>query len=329
MVFKKQSSSGFKKEIKSVVAIGGGTGLSTLLRGLKEHAYDITAIVNVADDGGSSGRLRNELGILPPGDVRNCLVALSEEESIMSRLFQYRFPARGSLDGHSFGNLFLTAMSAISGGFDKAVLNCAEVLAIRGRVLPVTLSDVHIEATLKNGKKVFGESNFPYIKGEIDKINLTPAGVPATPEVINAIERADLILFGPGSLYTSIIVNLLVSGITSAIERSKALKVYICNVMTQAGETSGYKLSDHINALEKHSYRNIADLVVVNSKPMPQKILKRYRLNGSVPVKIDKTHAKTVKADLFSNEIYARHDSKKLIKLILKIYKDRKKWLKF
>jgi uncharacterized cofD-like protein len=316
--------------LKNIVAIGGGTGLSTLLRGLKGAAENITAIVTVADDGGSSGKLRTELGVLPPGDIRNCLVALSEEESIMGKLFQYRFPAKGSLDGHSFGNLFLTAMSAISGGFGKAVSNCAEVLRVRGKVLPVTLKDVHIQATLKSGKKIFGESKFPAIKGKIEKVSLLPKGVKATGEVLNAIKNADMIIFGPGSLYTSIIVNLLVGGVTNAVKKSKALKVYISNIMTQSGETENCALSDHIKAIEAHSYKNIIDLAVVNSGKISGKILKRYAAEGSVPVAIDKknTGVKIVQGDLFSNEIYARHDPKKLVNLLIKIYKERKKWLK-
>jgi uncharacterized cofD-like protein len=205
-----------------IAALGGGSGLSTLLRGLKKYDVEITAVVNVADDGGSSGRLRNEMGVLPPGDIRNCLTALSEEESLMSRLFQYRFPAKGSLAGHSFGNLFLTAMSAISGGFDAAIANCGEVLAIRGRVLPVTLSSVTLNAELENGKIAYGESAVSKAEEKIKRVFLTPFAPAAAPEVLNALKNADIIIFGPGSLYTSIIVNLLVDGVAEAVKSSKA-----------------------------------------------------------------------------------------------------------
>jgi uncharacterized cofD-like protein len=309
----------------NVVALGGGSGLSTLLRGLKKHFVNITAIVNVADDGGSSGILRNELGVLPPGDIRNCLVALSEEESLMSRLFQYRFPAKGSLAGHSFGNLFLTAMSAISGGFDNAISKSGEVLAIRGRVLPVTLSSVTLEAELASGKRVRGESTVSKTKERIKKINLTPFSPPAAPEVLEALQKADIMIFGPGSLYTSIIVNLLVDGIVGVIKASSAYKIYVCNIMTQPGETGGYKLSDHVNAIEEHSYKGIIDCVLTNKGKIPENVAKRYKIYDSYQVEVDKVKVKTVKNSLFSNEIYARHDSDKLAKAIIKIIKENKK----
>lgn len=308
-----------------VAALGGGSGLSTLLRGLKKYFSNITAIVNVADDGGSSGILRNELGVLPPGDIRNCLVALSEEESLMSRLFQYRFPAKGSLAGHSFGNLFLTAMSAISGGFDNAIADSGEVLAIRGRVLPVTLSSVTLEAEMENGKVIKGESSISKTEDRIKKISLTPFFPPAAPDVLDAIKNADVIIFGPGSLYTSIIVNLLVDGVVDAIRASRAYKIYICNIMTQPGETSGYKLSDHVNALEEHSYKGIIDCVLTNRGTIPEKIARRYKKYGSHQVECDKISVKTVKNKLFSDEIYARHDSSKLAKALIKIIKESKK----
>lgn len=244
-----------------IAAIGGGTGLSTLLRGLKKYNNNITAIVNVADDGGSSGKLRNELGVLPPGDIRNCLVALSEEESLMSRLFQYRFPAKGTLSGHSFGNLFLTAMSAISGGFDNAIANSGEVLAIRGKVLPVTLASVVLEAELESGKHICGESKISESKEKIKEISLNPLSPPAHPDVIKVLKNADIIIFGPGSLYTSIIVNFLVDGISETIKDSGAYKIYVANIMTQPGETDEYRLSEHIEAIEKHSYKGIIDCV--------------------------------------------------------------------
>jgi uncharacterized cofD-like protein len=309
----------------NIAALGGGTGLSTLLRGIKKYFNNITAIVNVADDGGSSGILRNELGVLPPGDIRNCLVALSEEESLMSRLFQYRFPSKGSLAGHSFGNLFLTAMSAISGGFDNAIAQSGEVLAIRGRVLPVTLSSVTLEAELENGKTVKGESTVSKTREKIKKINLTPFAPPAAPEVLEALKNADVMIFGPGSLYTSIIVNLLVEGVAEAIKASHAYKIYVCNIMTQPGETKDYKLSDHINAVEQHSYKGIIDCVLTNRGKIPEKIAKRYKKYGSYQVEADKVSVKAVKRGLFSDEIYARHDSMKLARALIKIIKGSKR----
>ncbi|MCL1972772.1 MAG: YvcK family protein [Endomicrobia bacterium] len=303
----------------NIVALGGGTGLSTLLRGIKKRFSNITAIVNVADDGGSSGILRNELGVLPPGDIRNCLVALSEEESLMSRLFQYRFPSKGSLSGHSFGNLFLTAMSAISGGFDNAIAKSGEVLAIRGRVLPVTLSSITLEAELENGKNIRGESSVSKANERIKKINLAPFAPPAAPEVLEALKKADVMIFGPGSLYTSIIVNLLVDGVVDAVKNSKAYKIYVCNIMTQPGETKDYKLSDHIKAIEEHSYCGIIDCILANKGKIPKNVLKRYKRYDSYQVEADKVKTKTVKSSLFSDEIYARHDSDKLAKAIMRV----------
>ncbi|GMO66991.1 MAG: hypothetical protein Nk1A_4840 [Endomicrobiia bacterium] len=302
-----------------IVALGGGSGLSTLLRGLKKYNKFITAVVNVADDGGSSGKLRTEFGVLPPGDIRNCLVALSEEESLMSRLFQYRFPARGTLSGHSFGNLFLTAMSSILGSFDSAIANCGEVLAIRGRVLPVTLSSIVLEAELKSGKKIKGESKISEVEEKIKRIGLSPISPPATPDVIDVLKNADIIILGPGSLYTSIIVNLLVDGIVDAIKVSKAYKIYVCNIMTQPGETKNYKLSDHVVAIEEHSYDGILDCVVANEGTVPENLVKRYEKYGACQVENDKICTRIVKGSLFSDEIYARHDTDKLAKVLVEI----------
>ncbi|MDR1942433.1 MAG: YvcK family protein [Endomicrobium sp.] len=301
-----------------IAAIGGGSGLSTLLRGLKKYDVDITAVVNVADDGGSSGRLRREFGVLPPGDIRNCLTALSEEESLMSRLFQYRFPARGVLAGHSFGNLFLTAMSAISGGFDRAIANCGEVLAIRGKVLPVTLSSVVLRAELSSGKIVSGESNISKSKEKIERVFLVPFAPPAAPDVLDALKNADVIILGPGSLYTSIIVNFLVDGVADAIKGSKAYKIYVSNIMTQPGETTDYSLLHHIEAIERHLHKGAVDCILANNGKIPAKLAKRYKQFGSHQVVIDKTGIKTVKSDLFSDEIYARHDCDKLAGALMK-----------
>ncbi|MDR2709195.1 MAG: YvcK family protein [Elusimicrobiota bacterium] len=311
------------KKLK-IVALGGGTGLSTLLRGLKKYTDNLTALVNVADDGGSSGKLRSELGILPPGDIRNCLVALSEEESLMSKLFQHRFQTSGVLDGHSFGNLFLTAMSAISGGFYNAVANCAEVLAIRGRVLPITLSSVIMEAELKSGRQITGESNISNVYEKINEIILFPPNPPAAPEVLKVIRGADILIFGPGSLYTSVVVNFLVDGVVSAIKKSGAYKIYIANIMTQPGETTDYTLGDHIKALEKHSYKGILDCVLVNKSEISKKIADRYKRHGAKQVLIDKVDTKVVKANLFMDKFYARHDSSKLARAIMNIISSAK-----
>ena len=305
----------------NIVAIGGGTGLSTLLRGLKHYNDNITAVVTVADDGGSSGRLRKELGVLPPGDIRNCLVALCEEENLMSRLFQHRFKSKGSLAGHSFGNLFLTAMSDIAGSFDNAIAQSAQVLAIKGRVLPVTLADVLIEAELENGKKVRGESAVSKTAGKIKNISLVPKMPKAAPAVLESLKNADVIILGPGSLYTSVIVNLCVAGITDAIKASKARVIYVLNIMTQPGETDGYTLSDHIKAIENHSYKGIVDYAIVNSAKIPDNIAKRYKKQGASLVKIDKSGVKEVKRKLYLNEFYARHDSVKLAKTIADIFR--------
>ena len=242
----------------------------------------------------------------------------------MSRLFQYRFPAKGTLSGHSFGNLFLTAMSAISGGFDNAIANSGEVLAIRGKVLPVTLASVVLEAELESGKHICGESKISESKEKIKEISLNPLSPPAHPDVIKVLKNADIIIFGPGSLYTSIIVNFLVDGISETIKDSGAYKIYVANIMTQPGETDEYRLSEHIEAIEKHSYKGIIDCVLANSGEIPERLAKRYEKYGAYQVKLDKTNIKTVKAKLFSDEIYARHDSDKLAKALIKIIKENK-----
>ena len=302
-----------------IVAIGGGTGLSTLLRGLKKYNVDITAVVTVSDDGGSSGKLRKELGVLPPGDIRNCLVALAEEENLITKLFKYRFPKKGGLANHSFGNLFLAALTSISGGFDKAILNASDVLAIKGKVLPISLENVKLNATLVDGKKVSGESNISKEKSAIKNIKLCPKNAKVSQSVIDAIIMADCIILGPGSLYTSVIVNLLFDGVVSAIKKSKAKKIYISNIMTQVGETSDFKLSDHINAIIKHTYPEILDAVFVNKGNIPKNIIDRYAKEYAVPVKIDKIkykNIKIIKKDFVSKNQYAHHDFVKLSRAI-------------
>jgi len=253
-----------------VVVIGGGHGLSTLLRGLKEFTHSITAVVTVADDGGSSGRLRREVGILPPGDIRNCLAALSNDEALLTQLFQYRFPdGREDLEGHSFGNLFISALAEITGSFEEAVVESGRVLAVHGRVLPSTLHDVRLSADvllphLVSEVRVDGESHIPEMSGHVRRVWLEPSDPPAFPQVVQAILAADMVVIGPGSLYTSILPNLLVPDIAEAIRSSRAFRVFVCNVATQPGETQGYNCGDHVRALEDHIGGALFDLIVAN-----------------------------------------------------------------
>lgn len=254
-----------------IVAIGGGHGLSTLLRGLKAYSHRITAVVTVADDGGSSGRLRRNLGILPPGDIRNCLAALSNDEAMLAQLFQYRFAnGGGELDGHSFGNLFITALAEITGSFEEAIAESGRVLAVHGRVLPATLHDVRLVAEIQPPNstqivRVEGESRIPRFGGRIQRLWLEPTDPPVFPKVVRALLSADVIVVGPGSLYTSILPNLLVPDLTAAIRASRALKIFICNVATQPGETDGYDCFDHLRVLEEHVGSGLFDLVIANN----------------------------------------------------------------
>ena len=274
----------------AVACIGGGTGLSTMLRGLKHSLSDITAIVTVTDDGGGSGRLREELSMPPPGDIRSCILALSNAEPTMEKLLSYRFSG-GCLDGQSFGNLFLAAMNGITESFDKAVAKVGDVLAITGRVLPVTNEDVRLMAEFENGNVVYGESNICEAKKahgcRIRRIQLVPSPVPALRESVQAILEADLVVLGPGSLYTSIIPNLLVGGIAGALGRTKAMKLYISNIMTQPGETEGYTVSDHIRELFSHASARLFDMCLVNTSPPPVELLGRYQSDGASPIVFD------------------------------------------
>ncbi|MBN1429786.1 MAG: YvcK family protein [Anaerolineae bacterium] len=252
-----------------IVAVGGGTGMPTLLRSLKQITSNLTAIVTVADDGGSSGKLRRELGVLPPGDFRNNLAALARDEGLMVQLFQYRF-GEGGLEGHSFGNLFITALSSVTGSFEQALIESSRVLAIRGQVLPSTLSDVTLMADLReehsNGtRRVAGESIIPKTSGTIERVFLRPDDPPAYPEAVRAILSSDLIMLGPGSLYTSLLPNLLVQGIVNALRATRSPKVYVCNVATQRGETDGYTVGDHVRAIERHIGKQVIDYVLVNN----------------------------------------------------------------
>jgi len=305
-----------------IVAIGGGTGLSVLLNGLKEYTSNITAIVTVADDGGSSGRLRQQFDILPPGDIRNCLVALADAPALMRDLFQFRFEQGSELAGHSFGNLFITAMTRLTGDFEKAVKETSKVLALRGQVLPSTLNNVLLVAEHQDGSVTEGEGKIPQAHKPIRKVFLKPAAPSATPEAIKAIEEAQIIVLGPGSLYTSILPNLLIKEITDTIVASGAIKVYVCNVMTQPGETDGYKASDHIKAIISHSHPRVLDYCVVNLGEFPKEILKRYAKENSYPVTSDPENIKNmgyriIEDDIILSDGLVRHDPVKLTRIIV------------
>ena len=311
-----------------IVAIGGGTGLSTLLRGLKGYSANITAIVTVADDGGSSGRLRREIGVLPPGDIRNCLAALADEEKLLTELFQYRFRAGDGLVGHSFGNLFLTAMSDITGDLERAITASSKVLAVRGRVLPATLSDVRLWAELADGRRIEGESNITLAKGKIIKIGCTPANPPGLPKALQAIKEADYIIIGPGSLYTSVIPNLLVPEIADAIAERQVPRIYVCNIMTQPGETDGYTISDHINAIDNACGKQLFNAVLVQRKVPSANALIRYAQEDSHPVFLDREAVgqlgrRIVLANIMDedkNTALVRHNSQRLARVLLRWY---------
>lgn len=310
------------KKGPKIVAIGGGTGLSTLLRGLKKVTSNITAIVAVTDDGGSSGRLRGDLGMLPPGDIRNCLVALADTENAIERLFQYRFTKGSELAGHSLGNLLLAGLTQTTGNFADAVQEASRVLAVRGRVLPVTLDNTVLTAEMADGRIVSGETSMVADQGQIKRVFLNPSNCFPLKAAIEAILAADAIILGPGSLYTSLIPNLLVPGIAEAIKRSRGKVFYICNIMTQPGETDGYTVSQHINEIINHCGFNIFDSVIVNNEIISQKILEKYREHGAEPVVCDYSNLKdlpveVVECPLSCQNDLARHDSYKLVRIIM------------
>lgn len=312
-----------------IVAIGGGTGLSTLLRGLKEYTSNITAIVTVTDDGGSSGILRSEMKIPPPGDIRNCLVALADTEPLMEKLFQYRFPKGTGMEGHSFGNLFIATMSDIIGDFEKAVEESSKVLAVRGRVLPSTLSDVVLGAVMKDGTEARGETAIVGSRKGISRVYLIPEDAKPMMEAVKAIEQADAIVLGPGSLYTSILPNLMVKGITNAIKRSKALKIYVCNIMTQPGETDGYTASDHVRAILEHVGRGVVDYALVDTSRVAKGLLEKYRAQGSEPVEPDLSAIASFEVGVVADEFvsekgFIRHDPAKLARAIMKLLAAKK-----
>ena len=314
-----------------VVVIGGGTGQSVFLRGLKKKTQNITAVVTVADDGGGSGVLREDLGMLPPGDIRNCLLALANIEPTMREVMQYRF-TEGALKGQSFGNLFLAAMNGLYGNFEIALYKMSQIFAITGKVLPVSLDDINLIAELKNGKIVKGESKIPIEckkgKTSIKRVYLDKPDAKPLYEVINSIENADLIIMGPGSLYTSIIPNLLLEGVVEAIEKSKAPKVYICNIMTQPGESDNYNVLDHVNSIVNHTKKNIIDYVISNNEVLPQEMLERYQKDGATQVLLDDNQkkllkimgAKTIEENLIEiKSNYIRHDASHISDIVINL----------
>lgn len=305
-----------------IVTVGGGTGLSVILSGLKEYTSNINAIVTVADDGGSSGRLRQEFDILPPGDIRNCLVALADAPVLMRDLFQFRFDTNSELSGHSFGNLFITVMTRLTGDFEKAIKEISKVLALRGQVIPSTLNNVVLVAENKDGTTTVGEYNISKANRPINKVSLEPSLPQATPDAVKAIQEAQMIILGPGSLYTSIIPNLLIKEITQAIAASGAIKVYVCNIMTQPGETDGYSASDHVRALINHSSSRMLDYCIVNTQEIPGEILRRYAEQNSYLIindrkKIENMGYRVIEDDcaVIENDV-VRHDHARLAKII-------------
>jgi uncharacterized cofD-like protein len=310
---------------KKIVVIGGGTGLPVLLRGLKEYAVDLTAIVTVADDGGSSGRLRNELDMPPPGDIRNALAALSDVEPLIVELFQHRFQNGNGLSGHSLGNLILAAMTSITGDFVRAIREMSKVLNVRGKVLPAANQNVVLHAEMEDGTIVSGESKIPYSGKRIKRVFLTPTNIEPLEETVVELRSADLIVIGPGSLYTSILPNLLVPKIGEEVCKSKAKKVYICNVMTQAGETLNYTASDHVRALYDHLQCAFLDTIIVNNEPIPSSTKERYAKEFAAPVVCDEERLKELGLDIICDSLVndqdgtLRHDTKKIAALLISL----------
>ncbi|RKY35801.1 MAG: hypothetical protein DRP80_01730 [Candidatus Omnitrophota bacterium] len=324
IVYKKR----FLKRGPKIVAIGGGHGLSTLLSGLKEYTANIIAIVTVADSGGSSGRLRQEFDILPPGDIRNCLVSLADSPSLMGELFQYRFKEDSELKGHNFGNLFITAMTQLTGDFKRAIEESSRVLAIRGRVLPSTLNKVSLIAEYEDGSLTEGEAEIPKKKRRIKKVYLksldAQRGITPTLEAIEAIKSAQVIVIGPGSLYTSILPNLVIKEIAQAVVESPGLKIYVCNVMSQPGETDGFTASEHIKALLEHTHPRILNYCILNTKHPPPDLLKKYAQEGAYPVRVDtpvieKMGYQVIEGDFLHATDFIRHDPTKLAKVIIEL----------
>lgn len=322
-----------------VVAIGGGTGLSTLLKGLKKYVSvpslpatqaqdlritDLSAIVTVSDDGGSSGRLRKGFNMLPPGDVRNCIVALSEDEALLSRLFQHRFEKGGELAGHSFGNLFLAALTSLTSDFAEAVRLSSEILATRGHIYPSTIANIELEALMQDTSRVRGETKITASKGRIEELFLVPPDPPPLPQTLGAIAHADLITIGPGSLFTSLIPNLLVQGIAQAIRESSAVKVYVCNLMTQANESLGRTAADHIRALDDHAGGRIFDYSLINRRPLSEELKTKYALEGASQIVADLEAIEAlgvcpVLGDYLFEDGVARHNTDRLAEDLLEL----------
>src|SRR5438093_2241520 len=324
-----------------VVAIGGGTGLSTLLKGLKRFAVtpaergsaepsspsisELCAVVTVSDDGGSSGRLRKEFNMLPPGDIRNCVVALSEDEALLSRLFQHRFQKGSGLEGHSFGNLFLAALTSITGDFGEAVRLSSEILLTRGHIFPATTSNIELEALMEDGSRVRGETKITASKGRIKELFLDPPDVEPLPQTLEAIARADLITIGPGSLFTSLIPNLLVHGIPQAIVNSSAVKVYVCNLMTQANESLGLTAADHIRALNRHAQiERLFDYALINRTPVSEELRAKYELEGAAQIvadldAVEQLGVRPVLGDYLDEATVARHATDRVAKDLLQL----------
>jgi uncharacterized cofD-like protein len=328
-----------------VVAIGGGTGLSTLLKGLKRFVAsptefpsldhpsaaqdlpvirDLSAVVTVSDDGGSSGRLRKELNMLPPGDIRNCIVALSEDEALLSRLFRHRFEKGSGLEGHSFGNLFLAALTSLTSDFSEAVRLSSEILLTRGHIYPATTSNIELEALMEDGERVRGETNITASKGRIRELFLVPPDVGPMPQTLEAIASADIITIGPGSLFTSLIPNLLVRGIAHAIVESRATKIYICNLMTQANESLGLTAADHIRALNRHAHKQLFDYALINRTPVSDQLKAKYALEGACQIVNDLDEVEAlgvipVLGDYLEEAAVARHNTAKLSRDLLQL----------
>ncbi|HCF50686.1 MAG TPA: hypothetical protein DER60_10410 [Syntrophomonas sp.] len=307
-----------------IVVIGGGTGLSVMLKGLKKYTSHLTAVVTVTDDGGSSGRLRSELGVLPPGDIRNCLVALAETETLMDKVFQHRFNAGDGLQGHNLGNLLLVALTEIAGDFVSAIREVSQVLKVRGQVLPATLEYVTLAAKMIDGTTVSGETSIRHHDQKIEKVYLIPEKCMPAPETLEAIREADAIILGPGSLYTSIIPNLLVHGVVPAIEESRAVTCYVSNIMTEKGETDDYSAADHLRVILEHLGKQIIDYVIVNSGSIDEDRLERYREENAVPVKttsgeIMAMGVRLIEENLVSDTEVAWHEPDKLAQVIINI----------
>jgi uncharacterized cofD-like protein len=310
------------------VAVGGGTGLSALLRGLKHYAgtdriRKLTGVVTVTDDGGSSGRLRKEFGVLPPGDIRNCLVALADDEDLLARLFQYRFPNGGGLLGHSFGNLFLTALTGITGDFHQAILTAESILSVRGKICPATLHDVRLRGRGVSGRIYEGESEVGLSGEELAAVEIDPPAPPAFPPAVAALESADLILLGPGSVYTSILPNLLIPGIRQAVAKARARKILLLNLMTQPGETDGMMGAAHLQALARYVGPGFIDAVLVNSSEIPPHLIRHYAATGSEPVTCQREELEALGVEIIEADLLAvdqdliRHDPEKLAEAVL------------